>query len=106
MVETLEAITLLEQGAYDTISGSSDFAAVGDTLSTLREADDTVLKTVISNGGDNAIEVYEDGVLVCIVPPNDSKELPLASKGQIKVKCADTLDSLVAIATFTQTIVS
>lgn len=103
MVDTLESILLLEEGAFDSIEGSADFVAVGDTLTTLRAADASALKTIVSNGGDEAIQVFQDGVLTMIVPANDSRELPLSGQGQIKAKCGAGLDSLVAIATYKQT---
>lgn len=105
MVDTLEATLLLVQGAYDSIEGDESFQVVEDSLLTLREEETHALKTVVSNGGANSIEVYQDDILTMIVPPGESRELPLASYGEIKAKCGSALESLVAIATYKQTVV-
>lgn len=105
MVETLEAILLLEQGAYDSVSGSTVLAALTDVLATLRAAEPLALKTIVTNGGSDPIQVFEGTILICIVPAFDSRELPLSAQGIIKAKCDTGDSSFVAIATYKQTAV-
>lgn len=106
IAETLDDIVDSLAGDYDSISGSSTFSAIGDTLTTLRAAEPEAMKTVVSNSGDDPVQVFENDKIVLIVPPGESRELPLSGKGTIKVKCPPGDSSAAAIATFKKTVES
>lgn len=100
IVLELESFNRTLSLAYDDVTGDATARAVTSTSSSARVADATAVKTIVTNTGAQSVQVFEDGILVAIVPAGTSRELPLTGLGVITWKCASGQSSTAAIATY------
>jgi hypothetical protein len=103
IVDELELISGHLTGAYDTVSGSTNWTSLTDAKVLAREQEPLAIKTVITNRGPDPVKVYEDDILVLIVPPSESAPLPLNGSGEIKWECSTGNTAQAALATYKKT---
>lgn len=100
LVTELEALAAFVGGKYDRVTGDANFVLVTDAGTYLRSARATGVKTAITNNGPNECVVRENGVIIALVPAGETKVLPLAGKGPLKVNVAAGETANIAVATF------
>lgn len=71
--------------------GSVETVAKGENWRKARGRDEYALATTIYNPGPNTIEVAEDGNILLIVEPGQTKNLPTPGYGEITVRARDNL---------------
>lgn len=103
IVGELESIEGFLTGEYDSVGGDNTWRAVTDSKTLARATDATAIKTVVTNKGPNPVRVFENGILVLIVPANKTEALPLNGAGELKWECQSGLASEAALATFKKT---
>lgn len=103
--EILGEVRLLEgvlRQTYDSVTPNNAQAVAADDPY-VREAAENIVKTVVTNvGDDNDILVYEEGALVARLAPRDTWTSPLTGSGEITVTAEDGLPSTASIATYTK----
>lgn len=104
IVGELEGVASILAARYDSISGDSTLVAVSDTSPINRGPVADAVKTVVTNGGANKVFVSFDAVLVAVVLPGETRELPMDGSASVQVTCATGQSSLIAIATFKKTV--
>lgn len=104
IVAELEGVAGILAARYDSISGDSTLVAVSDTVHVNRSPVADAIKTVVTNGGASKVFVSFDAVLVAIVAPGETRELPMDGSASVQVTCSTGQSSLIAIATFRKTV--
>ena len=104
IVVQLLAIIAFLIGAYDEIDGDSTFSTVTDSAFKERDADPLSRRVSVSNNGPDTAQVLEGGVIVMLVPPGESRELPSAGQGEILIRAATGENASVALATYKDTV--
>lgn len=103
IVEELESIEDHLTGEYDSITGDTTWRDVTDEKSSARTAEPLAIKTTVTNKGPSPVRVFEDGILVIIVPVGETEALPLSGKGVIQWECQTGQESEAALATYRKT---
>lgn len=104
IVAGLEGVADILANRYDSISGDSSFVAVSDTAPVTRGPVADAVKTVVTNGGTHKVRVFFDAVLIALVLPGETRELPMDGSASVQVDCLTGESSLIAIATFRKTV--
>ncbi len=77
----------------------SDTIEVGDTMTLLRWPDTLAVETNVQNLGTSDLRLYEDGLLVGVVRPMQTRRLPLSGRLMVEGKCLEGESTTVMIST-------
>ena len=89
---------------YDTIVGATELVDVSYIDVIDRVALPGVIKTTVTSVGPDAVEIYEDQILIHVIPAGGGTwESPLTGGGVIRLMCAESQHAKVAFATYIKT---
>ncbi len=103
IVAQLEALNATVAGKSDKVLGDNSYILLTSAAARLRAAVPLAVKTIITNRGPNQVLVRENGVLVLVVPANNTVEegtLPLTGAGSLNLTVASGQTANLAIATY------
>jgi hypothetical protein len=103
IVAQLEELNATVAGKYDSVLGDNAFGLITSAAARVRAAVPLAVKTVITNKGPNSLMVRENGVLVLVVPANNTVEegtLPLTGAGSLNFSVASAETANITVATY------